>query len=52
MQLNERQIGLLENAVFLWLTILPPVSTEVQKELGELLKDLGKMHASASCSVD
>lgn len=52
MHFNERQIGLLENAVFLWLTILPPVSTEVQKELGDLLKDLGRMHAASSCSMD
>ncbi len=43
MDLNERQIQLLENAVFLWLTVLPPVSSEVQKELGELLESLSAL---------
>lgn len=47
MELTDRQLGLLENAVFLWLTILPPVSAEVQRELGELLNQLGRMRSSA-----
>jgi uncharacterized protein YktB (UPF0637 family) len=46
MELTDRQLGLLENAVFLWLTILPPVSAEVQKELGELLNQLGRMRSA------
>jgi len=46
MELTDRQLGLLENAVFLWLTILPPVSDEVQRELGELLNQLSRMRSS------
>lgn len=48
MGLTDRQLGLLENAVFLWLTILPPVSAEVQKELGELLNQLGRMRSASA----
>lgn len=40
MELTGRQLQLLENAVFLWLTVLPPVSDEVQKELVSLLESL------------
>lgn len=47
MELTDRQLGLLENAVFLWLTILPPVSAEVQRELGELLNQLGRMRSAS-----
>jgi hypothetical protein len=40
MELTGRQFQLLENAVFLWLTVLPPVSDEVQGELVALLESL------------
>jgi uncharacterized protein YktB (UPF0637 family) len=51
MNLNNRQIGLLQNAVFLWLSVLPPVSEEVQNELSELLSTLCETQSSAHSAV-
>lgn len=46
MELTSRQFQLLENAVFLWLTVLPPVSDEVQGELVSLLESLTERRCS------
>ncbi len=51
MNLNGRQIGLLQNAVFLWLSVLPPVSEEVQNELSDLLSHLCDTQTAVKSAV-
>ncbi|MBN2167717.1 MAG: hypothetical protein JW738_00615 [Actinobacteria bacterium] len=48
MDFSLRQLLLMENAVFLWLTVLPPVSEEVKGELNALLDQLSEVHTTAA----
>ncbi|MBN1288577.1 MAG: hypothetical protein JXA49_02945 [Actinobacteria bacterium] len=51
MDFSLRQLLLIENAVFLWLTVLPPVSEEVKGELNTLLGQLSEVHATTAVPV-